>query len=147
MGWWRKANNQNNVEEVIATIIFKKLISQTSYCVHTVAHHQCVHTFSYSYLAQSRTKYYYLYVKKHYTSTIRKEENEIFINISCLTQRKRKHLTSVQANAPVSLHYIYILCHYHVLTQGHSIITMNITILQWKGADIFLLINFIFLLV
>ena len=29
MGWWRKASNQNNVEEVIATIILKKLIPHT----------------------------------------------------------------------------------------------------------------------
>ena len=43
--------------------------------------------------------------------------------------------------------YIHILCHCHVLTHGHTIITMNIAILQWKGADIFWLINFIFLLV
>ena len=57
-----------------------------------------------SYLAQSRTKSYYLYVKNTTLALGSKEEAGIFVNISCLTQRKQKHLPQFQANAPVSLH-------------------------------------------
>ena len=57
-----------------------------------------------SYLAQSRTKSYYLYVKNTTLALGSKEEAGILVNISCLTQRKQKHLPQFQANAPVSLH-------------------------------------------
>ena len=83
-----KVNNQNNIEEVVGYYHSQKSISHTyntTWCVHS----ETVAVCSCSYLAQSRTKSYYLYVKKpHYTSTNSKEEAGIFVHISCLTQRK-----------------------------------------------------------
>ena len=94
MGWWRKASNQNNVEEVISYHISYRS------CVHS----QRVAVCSCSYLAQSRTKSYYLSIKKHCTSTSSQEEARIFVNISCLTQRKQKHLSRFKQMLQFSLH-------------------------------------------
>ena len=58
-----KVSNQNNIEEVVSYHHSQKSISHTyntSRCVHS----QTVAVCSCSYLAQSRNKLYYLYVKQ-----------------------------------------------------------------------------------
>ena len=44
--------------------------------------------------------------KTNYPSTSSKEEVGVFVDISCLTQRKQKHLLRLKAKAPIftSLH-------------------------------------------
>ena len=81
MGWWRKANYQNKVEESTSYHHSQEIASHPSYRVHSQAVAAC----SCSYLAKSRTKSYYLYIKKHCASTSSKEEVGVFVNISCLT--------------------------------------------------------------
>ena len=80
-----KVNNQNNIEEVFGYYHSQKFISHTyntTWCVHS----ETVAVCSCSYLAQSRTKSYYLYVKKNTTlALIAKKKLESLL--ICLTQR------------------------------------------------------------
>ena len=102
MGWLRKASYQNNVEEIISYHHSQKnwFPIHPSSCVHS----QTVAVCSCSYPAKSRTKYYYLYIKKHCISTSSKEEVGVFVNISCLIQRKHKNVLQFKQMLQFSLH-------------------------------------------
>ena len=84
MGCWRKASYQNNIEEVISQHHSQKIDFPYRFV--------CSQSDTVAVCSKSRTKSYYLYIKKHYTSTNNKEEAGVLVNISCLTQRKQKHL-------------------------------------------------------
>ena len=94
MGLWRKASFQSNDEEGIRFYHTQKINFPPKF---VCAHSQTVAVCSCSYLANSRTKSYYLLYKKNYTSTSSKEEIGAFVKISCLTQRKQKHISQLQA--------------------------------------------------
>ena len=72
MGWWRKANYQNKVEESTSYHHSQEIASHPSYCVHSQAVAAC----SCSYLAKSRTKSYYLYIKKTTLAPVEKKKLE-----------------------------------------------------------------------
>ena len=59
-----KISNQNNIEEVVSYHHSQKSISHT-YNTRQCVHSQTVAVCFCSYLAQSRTRSYYLYVKKN----------------------------------------------------------------------------------
>ena len=61
-----KVSNQNNIEEVVSYHHSQKSVSHT-YNTSSCFHRQTVVVCSCSYLAQTRTKSYYLYVKKNTT--------------------------------------------------------------------------------
>ena len=82
------------MKQVVPTIILKTLISHPSLRVFPVR--QWPHVLVATELNLALNLFYYLY-KKSYISTSCKEEVGVFVNISCLTQSKQKHLLRLQA--------------------------------------------------
>ena len=98
MGCWREASYQNNIEEVISYRHSQKIDFPYRY-VYSQSDIVAV-------CSKSRTKSYYLHIKKHCTSTSNKEEAGVLVNISCLTQRKQKHLLRSKQMLQFLLHCI-----------------------------------------
>ena len=100
MGCWREASYQNNIEEVISYRHSQKIDFPYRY-VYSQSDIVAV-------CSKSRTKSYYLHIKKHCTSTSNKEEAGVLVNISCLTQRKQKHLLRSKQMLQFLLHCIKV---------------------------------------